>query len=102
MLDAFRAIELVSADRHQVDMLFLPINLQVSGSLDSVGVERNAVLSADLPDLRQRIDEEGLRASSASGSQRHAAQCQVVALRTARGEYDLVGLAIKQLRHGFA
>ena len=47
-------------------------------------------------------DQDMLRASIASGSKRHAAQGQVVTLRTARGEYDLARPAIKQLRHVLA
>ncbi len=58
--DALRAVELVRREREHVDVVLLDIDRNLADSLDSIGVEENALLVAELADLGDGLDDADL------------------------------------------
>src|SRR6202011_5735145 len=55
--DTLRAIDLVAGEGEDVDVVLLDVDRDLADGLDCVGVEKDALLVAELADLGDRLDD---------------------------------------------
>src|SRR6185312_8010773 len=57
---ALRSIELMGGNRHDVDVVFVDVDRNLTDRLYAVGVEQDALLAANLPDFGNGLDDADL------------------------------------------